>query len=215
MLHKMKPFFFARCVTVFVLSNTTYAATATSDLSTLLENVKSMKANFTQTTSTSRGHSQKISYGRMALQRPGKFRWEIIKPMPQLIIANQSRLWVYDPDLEQVTIRTLNKASGDTPALFLSNNADLDQHYIVKAMEKNGSQGQWFLLTPKKKDAMFESIQMGFTDHQIHEMRLKDNLGNNTVIQFQNIQNNSGLSSALFTFKPPARVDVIDETRKH
>lgn len=207
--------FFRRFSLIFIsVATITAHAGAATDLSSMLERVKSMKANFTQTTYNARGRSQQVAYGRMALLRPGKFRWEVLKPMPQLIIANQSTLWVYDPDLEQVTIRSLNKATGETTALFLSNNEELDQHYAVKVMEKNQSQWQWFLLTPKKADAMFESIQMGFTNDQIHEMRLKDNLGNNTVIQFQKILSNPSLASNLFTFKPPARVDVIDETRK-
>jgi outer membrane lipoprotein carrier protein len=189
-------------------------ADAASDLTNLLNQTQSMKANFSQSTFNNHGKVTQKTTGDMALQRPGKFRWNVTKPMPQLIIANQHKLWIYDPDLEQVTIRAFNETSNDAPALLLSHdNASLDQSFTVTTMTKN-AEGKWFLLTPKKKGEMFESIQMGFVNNQIHEMRLQDNLGSNTVIQFQGIQANPQLASSLFVFKPSAKIDVIDETRK-
>lgn len=174
-----------------------------------------MKANFTQTVYDNRGKATQISYGKMAMQRPGKFRWDVTKPIPQLIIANESKLWIYDPDLEQVTVRSLKKVAGESPALLLSHdNASLENTYIVKPIQRNAPQWSWFSLTPKQADNMFVSIQLGFTNNQIQEMRLQDNLGHNTVIQFKDIQVNPSLSASLFTFKPSAKVDVIDETRK-
>lgn len=214
----MKQIFF-RTLWAFVLSLLTMAAhadTATTDLSALLNAVKTMRATFTQTTYDSRGKVTQKSYGKMAMQRPGKFRWEVTKPIPQLIIANQSKLWIYDPDLEQVTIRTLSTTTGESPALLLSHdNVSLDQNFAVKSIQRDSPDWQWFALTPKKKaDNMFESIQLGFKNKQIHEMRLQDNLGHSTIVQFQNIQLNISLATALFTFKPSSKIDVIDETHK-
>lgn len=174
-----------------------------------------MKADFTQTLIDSKGKPTQKSLGRMAIQRPGKFRWDVTKPVPQLIIANGSRLWIYDPDLEQVTIRSLSKAAGESPALILSHdNTNLENTFTIQAIQPDAAQGQWFSLTPKKKDNMFESIAMGFVNNQIQEMRLKDNLGHITRVQFQNIQTNANLPASLFTFKPSAKIDVIDETKK-
>jgi outer membrane lipoprotein carrier protein len=190
-------------------------ADASSDLSTMLNAVRTMQANFTQTVYDNRGKAIQKSYGRMAMQRPGKFRWQLIKPLPQLIIANQSRLWIVDPDLEQVTIRVLHQATGETPALLLSHeNSMLDNDFNVKEMQKKTPGWRWFDLTPKKADSVFASVQMGFVANQIREMRLQDHLGHTTTVQFDNIKSNATLSPSLFTYKPPANMDVIDETRQ-
>lgn len=212
----MKLFYtrFLYFITLFAFLSVAHAASPSTDLTSLLNSIQSMKANFTQTVYNKKGKATQKSYGRMTMQRPGKFRWDVTKPMPQLIIANGAKLWVYDADLEQVTIRSLKKSAGETPALLLSHdNTSLDRDYIVKTLPKNAA-GQWFALTPKSRDSMFESIQMGFVNNQIREMRLQDSLGSNTVIQFQNIQMNPSIAASQFTFKPSAKIDVIDETRK-
>jgi outer membrane lipoprotein carrier protein len=172
-----------------------------------------MQSNFTQTVFDNRGKAIQKSYGRMALERPGKFRWQILKPIPQVIIANDSRLWIYDPDLEQVTIRALQKATGETPALLLSHeNTAIENDFAVKELTKESPEWRWFLLTPKKEDSVFASVQMGFVNDQIREMRLEDHLGHTTNIKFENPKTNTPLAPSLFIFKPPANVDVIDET---
>jgi outer membrane lipoprotein carrier protein len=206
---------FLYSIVLLTLITSVHAASGSADLSSLLDSVQSMKANFIQTVYDNRGKAIQKSYGRMAMQRPGKFRWEVTRPIPQLIIANGTKLWIYDPDLQQLTIRSLQKAAGETPALLLSHvDTTLDKDFTVKAIQKNMPGWSWYALTPKKPDSMFEAIQMGFMNKQIHELRLTDNLGHTTVIQYQNIQTNINLSASLFTFKPTAKIDVIDETRK-
>lgn len=205
---------FISAIILFSFLTMAHAASASADLASILNTVKSMKANFTQTVYDNHGKATQKSSGKMALQRPGKFRWDITKPMPQLIIANETRLWIYDPDLEQLTIRSLKKAAGESPALLLSHSENLDKNYNVKTVEKNSPGWRWFSLVPKQQGNLFESMQMGFVNNQIREMRLQDNLGHTTVIQFQNIQLNVGLPASLFTFKPSSKVDVIDETRR-
>jgi outer membrane lipoprotein carrier protein len=212
----MKLFYtrFLYFIALFAFLSAAHAASPSEDLTSLLNSIQSMKANFSQTVYNKRGKATQKSYGRMAMQRPGKFRWDVTKPMPQLIIANGAKLWIYDADLDQVTIRSLKKSAGETPALLLSHdNKTLDRDFNVKILPKNAA-GQWFALTPKRRDNMFESIQMGFVNNQIREMRLQDSLGSNTVIQFQNIQMNPSISAAQFSFKSSAKIDVIDETRK-
>lgn len=201
-------------IMLLTMATTIYAAPSASDLSTLLNSIQTLRANFVQTVFDNRGKAIQHSYGRMALQRPGKFRWEVTKPIAQLIIANAARLWIYDPDLQQVTIRSLSGATGETPALLLSHvNTTIDSDYSVQTLSRK-SPLNWFSLKPKKPDDMFSSIEMGFLNKQIHEMRLKDNLGHTTDIQFKNIESNVTLSASLFTFKPSGKVDVIDETHK-
>jgi outer membrane lipoprotein carrier protein len=200
---------------VIITTTSVYADASATDLSRLLNDIKTLRANFAQTVYDNKGKAIQRSSGRIALQRPGKFRWQVTKPIPQVIIANASRLWIYDPDLQQVTIRTLQGAAGETPALLLSHvNTSIEKDFSVQTLAKKSSNLSWFHLKPKKRDDMFSSIEMGFLNKQIQEMRLKDNLGHTTVIQFKNIETNVTLTSSLFTFKPSANIDVIDETKR-
>lgn len=197
-------------------SMTVYAASSSDTVTNLLMKMHTMQADFTQNISTQKERSGQATRGQMALQRPGKFRWDIKKPVAQLIIANGTRLWVYDKDLEQVTIRKFNSAEGQTPALLLSDkDLTLGKDYIVKDLNNgNLAATQTFLLLPKNKDNSFESIRLDFMQQQIKQMELKDRLGHTTTIRFQNIKLNAPLAAALFTFNPPAHVDVIDETKR-
>lgn len=203
--------------TLFYLfqANMVLAASPSQALTDLLGQISVMRASFIQTVYDNRGKAVQQSYGKMALSRPGKFRWEVLRPMPQIIIANNTRLWIYDPDLQQVTIRSLKEAAGDTPALLLSHpGAVLDHDYVVRSIQKKSSPLQWYSLTPKNPDNMFESVEMGFQNTQIKEMRLTDHIGHTTRIEFQRIEVNPSLPSSLFSFIPPKNVDVIDETRR-
>ncbi len=202
-------------IILLTIAAVAYADASSSELSNLLNGVQTLKADFSQTIYDNRGKAIQHAYGQMALQRPGKFRWNVTKPIPQLIIANATRLWIYDSDLEQVTIRSLKGAAGETPALLLSHvNTSIENDFSIQTLPKKSPGWSWFLLTPKKPDNMFASIEMGFLNKQIHEIRLKDNLGHTTVIQYKNIEANVNLSSSLFTFTPSKKIDVIDETRK-
>jgi outer membrane lipoprotein carrier protein len=191
-----------------------YADTASSDLTQLLNNVRSMQGGFVQTITDTKGKALNQTSGRMALQRPGKFRWETLRPNKQLIVTNGKKVWIYDPDLEQVTIRYLTKEAGETPALLLSDtNTTLAKDFRVQSMPAHSSI-RWFLLTPSDKSSVFAAIKLGFENQQIKQMQLQDHLGHITQIQFNHVVINTRLSSSLFAFKPPSNVDVIDETRK-
>ena len=190
-----------------------YADSPNETLTQQLNNIRSMQADFTQTIVNKTGKTIVQSEGKMSLARPGKFRWDVKKPVAQLLVANGSRLWIYDPDLEQVTIRSLVKAAGEAPALLLSDaNTTLAKDFYVK--QEATSSLEWFLLTPKNSDSVFARIKLAFANNQIREMDLEDQLGHKTQIQFRNIVLNQPLSSSLFAFPPPANVDVIDETGK-
>jgi outer membrane lipoprotein carrier protein len=214
----MKKLFSRYCILFFVLAMLTLvgANLYASDLSALLNSLKSMKADFTQTIYDNHGKAIQKSYGQMALQRPGKFRWDVTKPIPQLIVANDNRLWIYDRDLQQVTIRSLKKAAGEAPALLLSQvNAELENNYNIKELQQEKGSMQWFLLTPKDANrGMLASTQIGFQGNEIREMRLKDNLDHTTSIQFQHIKTNTNLPDSFFVFKSPKGVDIIDENRR-
>lgn len=190
-----------------------YADSSSETLSTLLRNMHSMQADFVQTMLDKKGKSIQKATGHMSLQRPSQFRWETIKPNHQLMVTNGKRLWIYDPDLEQVTIRTLVRAAGSTPAMLLSDeDLSLGKEFTVQSV-KSSSPLQWFLLIPKDKGSSIASMKMGFMNQQIQQMELQDHLGHITHIEFNHINTNLKLAASLFHFKPPAHIDVIDETK--
>jgi outer membrane lipoprotein carrier protein len=209
---------FKKAVLIFFLIfflPSAYALSAAEQLAAQLNTIHTMQADFTQTLYDNRGKAVAYSYGRMAIQRPGKFRWEMIKPIPQLIIANQARLSIYDKDLEQLTVRSLSAAAGETPALLLSHtDVVLERDYQVSISSEQTAGLQWFTLVPKERDNMFAAVELGFANGQIKQMRLQDHLGHNTAIKFSNAQVNKPLTANLFNLKVPANVDVIDETKQ-
>jgi outer membrane lipoprotein carrier protein len=183
-------------------------------LAGLLNNIQTLQADFTQTITDNQAKLLQKSIGHMALQRPGKFRWEVIQPVAQWVVANRGKLWIYDPDLEQVTVRLLTKEAGETPALLLSNpNVKLEKDFSVQVI-KNSPAFKWFLLIPKSSASMLAFIKIGFANNQIREIDLQDHLGHNTVVEFYNIALNQVLSAALFSLRLSSKVDVIDETKR-
>lgn len=190
-------------------------ADPSADLNQLLTNIRSMQANFSQTITGKANRVIQESSGSMALQRPGQFRWEVRKPIAQLIVANGKKLWIYDKDLEQVTIRSLSKAAGgEAPGLLLSDaNPVLEKDFYVKQVTSPTADSKWFLLLPKDKSSMYSSIRIGFTHQQMTDMQLQDHLGQTTTIKFKNIKMNTALASSFFRLAFPKNVDVIDETR--
>lgn len=193
-----------------------YAETAANALTLLLGLMQSMQAEFSQKIIDNKGGKVlQQSQGFMWLQRPGKFRWEVKSPTPQLIIANNAKLWIYDPDLSQVTIRSISKELGSTPALLLSDPSHaLASNFTVSyAAEEHGV--QWFLLKPNDQDSMFAVIKLGFDKKfTVRGMILQDNLGHVTHVNFNNVKLNAKIVPALFNFKAPLKVDVIDETKQ-
>ena len=197
-----------------LLSTAVFASPAADELANRLNAVKSMQAQFQQTITDGSGKLIQKSSGQMALERPGKFRWEMKKPVPQLIIANNDRLYIYDPDLLQVTIRSFKPSEGEAPALLLSRHmTELDKDFDIKALPDQ-AELKWYKLVSKQKDSAFSDVKIGFKNNEIAEMQLNDHLEQTTKIQFQHIKTNTALPSFLFVYKRAAGVDVIDETKK-
>lgn len=194
---------------LFFVVNAVHAEPANDSLSALLKNMQSFSANFVQTI-TDNGKTLQKSQGQMWLQRPGQFRWQVNSPTKQTIIAHGKRLWIYDPDLEQVTIRSFTKTAGQTPAMLLSDpNISLSQDFNVKSTGTDS-----FTLTPKNKNEMLVHLKLSFTNKMIHKMELEDHLGHITVIQFNHTKINPSLAASLFNFVPPKGIDIIDETKR-
>lgn len=200
----------------FLVASFFFSAYADSStmLSQTLKNMHSAQANFSQTIVDKKGRILEKSSGHMALQRPGQFRWDTQQPAKQLIVTNGKRLWVYDPELEQVTIRKLAKAAGEAPAMLLSDDdLALEKEFTVEMATGTSPSVQWFLLKPKDKSSIVSELRLGFVNQIINEMEIHDHLGHVTRIHFKNVVFNLPVPSSLFTFKIPAHVDVIDETK--
>jgi outer membrane lipoprotein carrier protein len=146
----------------------------------------------------------------MMLSRPGKFRWQIEKPYSQLLVGDGEKVWIYDPDLRQVTVKQFGAALGSTPAALLLGGNTLDRNFTLReAGERDGL--EWLEATPKSSDSGFEKLQLGFAGNDLKAMDLFDNFGQTTSLIFSRVERNPQLSPALFRFTPPAGVDVVGE----
>jgi len=150
------------------------------------------------------------SSGVLAFSRPGKFRWTYFKPYSQLIVGDGSKVWIYDEDLKQVTVRKLDQALGSTPAALLAGNNEAMRAF--RLTDKGSKDGlEWLEALPRDKEGSFERIRMGFGETGLRQMELVDNLGQTTVLRFDALEHNPKLDPALFRFSRPKGADVIGD----
>ncbi len=181
---------------------------AAEKLSPLLSGVKSMTANFTQTTQGAGARNGNFS-GTMSVQRPNQFRWQTASPAEQLIVANGDTLWVYDKDLKQATKQNVDRQVGNTPALLLSGDPKRIAENF-KVTQPNTSRN-YFELYPKSSNANFQKLGISFNSGKPVRMVLIDSLGQTTSIRFSNVRLNGNISASKFSFTPPEGVDVINQ----
>jgi outer membrane lipoprotein carrier protein len=179
-------------------------------LKTFLTNTKSLTADFKQSLINESGDITQSSSGVFYLQRPGKFRWNYLKPFSQQIVSTSGKVWFYDADLDQVTIKKLDESIGSTPALLLSGSAALEESYTI---EKQGEDGdmQWIKLVPKNQNSSFKYILLGLEKGTLAGMELNDNFGQLTRIYFSNVQINPAIKASIFEFQTPKGADVFSE----
>jgi len=150
------------------------------------------------------------SRGVLAFSRPGRFRWSYVKPYAQLIVGDGSKVWIYDEDLKQVTVRKLDQALGSTPAALLAGNNDAMRAFTLS--DKGTVDGvEWLEALPREKEGSFERIRMGFGPAGLKAMELVDAFGQITVLRFNSLERNPKLSPTLFRFSPPKGADVIGD----
>lgn len=149
--------------------------------------------------------------GKVWIKRPGLFRWNYEPPEAQEIVGDGDRVWIYDIELEQVTVRDQQEALGRTPAILLAGSGDLEQNYTVIDI---GTQGRfdWINLVPLDEDSGFTEVRIGFEDNRLRLMELLDNLGQRTRMSFVDLKENQPIPNSVFDFIPPDGVDVIDES---
>lgn len=180
-------------------------ADATDELSRLLQPLGAISGNFRQTLKDEKGKVLQKSSGNFSVQRPGKLRWQTGEPFPQLLVTNNKSLWLYDPDLEQVTIRPVDNRMKETPALLLGGKVE-DIRGSFSVASKKGA----YYLTPKRKSAPFKSMVIRFDRGGLPSaMTVRDGMGQTTEINFNGLRANPKLSSSIFNFKVPKGTDVI------
>lgn len=185
------------------------AGTARDRLDAFLHDLASLEGRFRQVLLDDQGQPVDESSGTVYLQRPGRFRWDYTEPFPQLIVADGERVWLFDPGLEQVTVRPQSQAMGTTPAALLASTQPVDESFEVTELERDEEGSTWLALEPRDSASSFETIRIGFGEQGLQAMELRDSFGQTTRIEFSDIRRNPQLDAALFRFTPPAGVDVI------
>ena len=189
-------------------SHAAAADAATARIERYLAASGSLKAEFTQTQYSSAGKEVRRASGLFYLRRPGRFRWEYLAPEQQLIVCDGRDIWMYEHDLQQVTIRSLAEATDATPAMILARSGGVgDVFAVVDTGRRDGL--EWFRLTPHAADPEFRGIELGFVEDQLRTMRFTDRLQQTTVIEFASLDRRVKLADSLFRFTPPRGVDVV------
>lgn len=197
-------------LSLLLLSNAALAADARARLEAFAHGLDALNGEFTQTTMDANGEVQEESRGTLALAAPRQFRWQYAEPFPQLIVADGNNVWIYDQDLDQVTVRNQSTEESQSPLTVLVDLSQLDRDYVVQALKDRGNLA-WLGLTSRAKEPPFKRIEIGFDALGPKQMLLEDLLGNRTEWRFSNWQRNPKLAPDTFRFTPPQGVDVIGE----
>jgi len=185
----------------------TLAADAPTQLNQFVANVASATGSFSQQTS-GQAQGRPEQSGEFSFQRPGKFRWHVKKPYEQLIVSDGEKVLQYDPDLAQVTQRSVDQSIGTSPAAILFGSGSLEDAFVVQSLPDDDGL-QWLRATPRGADAGFSHVDIGFRNDLPARLLLLDAFGQTTRIDLSNIKANPELPSSLFQFTPPADVDVV------
>lgn len=177
-------------------------------LRNFLAEVQTLEAGFRQTLVEVDTGRERESTGMLYLKRPGRFRWDYREPVPQLVVADGQDLWLYDPDLEQVTVRSLDDGLASTPAMLLSGQGELEDSFREGAAYAEDGV-DWVELQPLDPDSDFDAVRVGFRAGELAAMEIIDTLGQATRIRFFDVRRNAALDDSLFTFEPPAGADVL------
>ncbi len=196
---------------LFCLLTTTAHAGAIEKLKHFITATRSAQANFSQTVFDQNGKKLQAASGIMQFQRPGKFRWTYQKPYEQIIVGDGAKFWLYDVDLNQVTVKKLDAALGSSPAALLSGNNEIERGFSLK--EKGTIDGvEWLEASPKSSESQFSAVRMGFNAlSELVQMELNDTFGHKTILKFTAMQHNPKIPEQQFRFTPPAGADVLGE----
>ena len=187
-----------------------HAEAAIAQLRRFVSETRSARGEFTQRTLQGQGQSAQTASGRFAFSRPGRFRWEVLQPFEQLMVADGERVHFYDRDLEQVTVRRLANSLGASPAAILFGSNDLEREFtLVDGGSFDGL--DWLDARPRSGDAGFDRIRIGFRDGLPAAMDVVDAFGRTTIFSFSAVERNAVVTPDTFRFVAPKGADVIEE----
>lgn len=187
-----------------------HAATGIEALNRFLSGLRTLECEFHQTLYDENLKELEQARGLLFLERPDRFRWDYRQPNAQLIVGDGERVWLYDRELDQVTVRKMDAALGSTPAMILSSKEPVEKNFEVSNLTSEDDL-TWVGLKPRQKDAGFVQIRIGFAEGALRLMELTDNFGQLTRLEFSNLIRNQSIIPDAFRFSPPAGVDVIGD----
>ena len=185
-------------------------AWATTPVQRYFQDLQSLRADFIQRVYDERARIVQSSSGRMLMRRPGQFRWDYRTPAEQIIVADGERLWAYDVDLAQVTVRKLDTALSATPLALLSGAAPIEETFAVGNVQTRDGLA-WYDLTPRQPQPEFRLLRVAFKGDELVSLELEDSFGQRTRLDFQKLERNPTLDPALLKFTPPPGVDVVGD----
>lgn len=191
------------------LATLTAQADAVDTLKAFIRDVKTGRAQFTQTVTSPDGAKKKVSSGYFEFWRPNRFRFVYEKPFQQVIVADGQKVWIFDADLNQASSRKFSSALGATPAALLAGGS-LDKDFELTSLPaKDGL--DWVLATPKQKDSAFKSVRVGFRGKDLAAVEIVDAFDQHSLLQFSQFISGVHFATDAFHFTPPAGADVIEQ----
>lgn len=202
--------FLATASVGLILSTTALADDGIGQLRAFVAQADSGEGRFEQVVVSAATRRPQLSVGTFAFERPGRFRWAIETPYPQLLVSDGERLWIWDEDLNQVTVKVLDAALGSTPAAILAGEGAMEAAF---ELADEGSEGGlvWVRATPRQADASFEFMRLGLTADTLVRMELRDHFGQTTTIEFVTLRLGVQREPDFFRFVPPQGADVIGD----
>jgi outer membrane lipoprotein carrier protein len=199
-------------IALIVAQDVVAADSARARMEAFSKGLHAVAASFSQSVTDANGHRGDESRGTLALEAPRQFRWETTAPYQQTIVADGAKVWVYEPDLEQVSVRSQSAAEAHSPLTVLTDLSQLDSQFSAsEAGEHDGL--AWLRLVSKAKEPEFEYAELGLDPASLQRMVFKDQLGNTTEIRFADWKRNPAFAATAFKFTPPKGVDVVGDLK--
>ena len=199
-----------RLLPIFLLLPLSSFASGLDDFLSFNTATRTATARFEQQVFDRAGKVVERASGTFAFQRPGKFRWTYEKPNKQLLVGDGQKLWIYDPDLAQVTVKRIDQAISSTPAALLAGKDDITRLFTLK--DAGNADGlNWVEALPKAQDTGFERVRLGLAGKSLAAMELYDQLGGRTMLRFSDLKANATVAPDTFTFTPPKGADVLED----
>ncbi len=187
-----------------------FAADAAARLNAFLLGLQTLQADFVQTVTVPNGQATLTSHGTFFLSRPARFRWNYTQPAGQQVVADGSRVWLYDAELLQVSHQAQDDALRGTPALLLSDTAPIDEHFeLIELGQRVGL--QWLELIPRGEASEITKVLVAFDGENLERLEMIDGFGQVTRFAFSNLQRNPELTEDLFRFDPPPEADILGQ----